>query len=379
MRAPVSQKAELDSLTDAELASVTLPPAGLVGETLRDAFGRMIGRGCSLQWIAHLTEVEKDNVASLNLPIKDIPGAQLVLAIPKGFYDGCTRLDTEMDAPLEQPIQADTLSMLTAGISERIQVEAERSLVDYAQRVNDVLREFHKPPAFQPDGALTLQDLVKADHSADESSAMRPEDMLNADLRDVEVLSRFKAGVDRASGIMLGNMRKLHDQFGGKSIDTLRLDLSNDEYTELAKRARSRHYFAVTHHSSAIDDGTGVKDQWSWVEIRAYGEETCAWLNAELSHIRHCALLGNLCVEMAFEELTEEDIKSLWDNPADVASWYAQGHHVSMSINVKYDSLEERKTVEAYSRPEKLEKLREMGANLHCSLGAIHGKGKEVL
>lgn len=148
-----------------------------------------------------------------------------------------------------------------------------------------------------------------------------------------------------------------------------RIDCTNDEYTELSKRAMFRHVFGVHYHSSSINDGTNERDLRSWVELVTASKESFDWANGELEHIRVCQLVERVSVEIKPEDLSDADIDSVMTGgrPA-LEKWIADGNTISRTILVRFDDLQEKADWKTKTDEERAAVIKGMGGSLFCRL-----------
>lgn len=99
----IRQVAMLEELTDEQLDAVKPGWALAEGKTRRESFELLFEpRGATLQWVAQAKPEIQMCVSSGVLRVKDVAGAKLVMVLPEGFYDGCTKLDNGIDRILEE-------------------------------------------------------------------------------------------------------------------------------------------------------------------------------------------------------------------------------------------------------------------------------------
>lgn len=110
-RSGVTEIAKLEDVTDEQLAEVIHPPSKGENETLREAFARMIARGCVIEWWATATLAIREKVISGEQKVSELEGAILAFKVPDGFYDGCKKIDPEMDAMLEEMDKNSTVAL----------------------------------------------------------------------------------------------------------------------------------------------------------------------------------------------------------------------------------------------------------------------------
>lgn len=92
--APLSRDVSLDDLTDEQIAGIKPGWSVFEGKTRRESWTHFAERGGRLQWAVNAyDQATKDRILAGEIDIADVPGAQLLVVLPKDFYDGCTKID----------------------------------------------------------------------------------------------------------------------------------------------------------------------------------------------------------------------------------------------------------------------------------------------